>query len=53
MKEILDYQLLNFGNFTFHAHNLLGLAILVIITWIILRLLSRGIRKNKKIDEGA
>ena len=53
MKEILDYQLLNFGNFTLHAHNLLGLVILFIVTWIILRLLSRGIRKNQKIDEGA
>src|SRR5688572_11481458 len=53
MKEILDYQLLNFGKFTLHAHNLLGLAILIIVTWIILRLLSRGISKNQKIDEGA
>lgn len=53
MKEILDYQLINFGKFTFHVHNLLGLAILIIITWIILRLLSRGIHKNQKIDEGA
>ncbi|HQW26404.1 MAG TPA: hypothetical protein PLV75_10605, partial [Saprospiraceae bacterium] len=53
MKEILDYQLINLGKYTLHVHNLLGLAILVIITWIILRLLSRGIRKNQKIDEGA
>lgn len=53
MKEILDYQLINFGKFTFHVHNLLGLGILIIVTWIILRLLSRGIRKNQKIDEGA
>ncbi len=53
MKEILDYQLLHFGNYTLHVHNLLGIAILVISAGIILRLLSRGIRKNQKIDEGA
>jgi len=53
MKEILDYQLLHFGNYTLHVHNLLGIAILVISSGIILRLLSRGIRKNQKIDEGA
>jgi small-conductance mechanosensitive channel len=53
MKDILDYQLLHFGNFTLHVHNLLGIAILVILSSIILRLLSRGIRKNEKIDAGA
>jgi small-conductance mechanosensitive channel len=53
MKEILDYQLFHFGNYTLHVHNLLGIAILIISAGIILRLLSRGIRKNQKIDEGA
>lgn len=53
MKNILDYQLFHIGNYTLHISNLLGLLILMICSGIILRLLSRGIRKNQKIDEGA
>jgi small-conductance mechanosensitive channel len=53
MKEILSYQLFHIGGYTLHVHNLLGLLILIIISGIILRFLNRGIRKNKKIDEGA
>ena len=53
MKNILDYQLFHLGNYTLHVSNLLGLLILIVCTSIILRLLSRGIRKNQKIDEGA
>ena len=53
MKNILDYQLFHVGNYTLHVSNLLGLLVLIICSGIILRLLSRGIRKNQKIDEGA
>jgi small-conductance mechanosensitive channel len=53
MKNFLDYQLLHIGNYTLHVSNLLSVLILIICSGIILRLLSRGIRKNQKIDEGA
>jgi small-conductance mechanosensitive channel len=53
MKEILDYQIFQIGNYSLHVHNLLGIVILVVVTKIILNLFSRGITKNQKIDEGA
>lgn len=53
MREILDYQFFQIGNYTLHVHNLLGLLILIVIAKIILNLVSRGIRRNKKIDAGA
>lgn len=53
MKEILDYELIHFGEYTLHVHNLLGAIIVIIVAKIILYLLSRGIKNNKKIDEGA
>jgi small-conductance mechanosensitive channel len=53
MKSFLEYELVHIGNYTLHVHNLLGIFILAAVSGIILRLLNRGIRKNKKIDEGA
>ena len=53
MKEFLEYELVHIGNYTLHVHNLLAILILAFVSGIILRILNRGIRKNKKIDEGA
>jgi small-conductance mechanosensitive channel len=53
MKELLDYELIHFGGYTLHVHNLLGAVIVIILAKFILHLLSRGINRNKKIDEGA
>lgn len=53
MKNLLDYQLVQIGGYTLHVSNLLGLFIIILCSSIILRILSRGIRKNQKIDEGA
>jgi len=53
MKNALDYQIVQIGGYALHVSNILGLCIIVVCSWIILRVLSRGIRKNKKIDEGA
>ena len=53
MKNFLEYQIFQVGNYTLHVSNLVNVLILIICAGIILRLLSRGIRKNQKIDEGA
>src|SRR6187399_878411 len=53
MKNILDYQLFQIGGYALHVSNIIGLLILIVCSWTILRILSRGIRKNQKIDEGA
>ena len=53
MKEILEFQLIRIGQYSLHISNLIGLLVLIVVTGIVLRLLSRGIRKNQKIDEGA
>lgn len=53
MSEILDYQVLQFGKFSLEVHNLLGIGIIIILSYVAQRLLSRWIRNNKKNDEGA
>ncbi len=53
MSEILDYKLLQFGGYALHVHNILGIIIISLLSFITLRLLSRWIKKNKKTDEGA
>lgn len=53
MKNILDYQIVQVGSYTLHVSNILGLLILIVFSGILLRIVSRGIRKNEKIDEGA
>lgn len=53
MSEILDYQLLQFGKFSLKVHNLLGVIIILILSYVALRMLTRWIRNNKKNDEGA
>ena len=53
MKEILDYQLFRIGEYALHVHNLLAVALLVVIAKVILMVLNRGINRNKKIDQGA
>lgn len=53
MSDILEYQLLQFGKFSLKVHNLLGVCLIIILSYIGLRMLSRWIRNNKKNDEGA
>jgi small-conductance mechanosensitive channel len=53
LKEILDYELLQLGNYTLHVHNLLAVILVVILAKIILALLSKGITRSKSLDTGA
>lgn len=53
MSEILDYQLLQFGGISIKVHNILGVCIIIMLSYVALRMLSRWIKNNKKNDEGA
>lgn len=53
MSKILDYKLLQFGDFALQVHNLLGLLLIGVLAYVALRLLSSWIKNNKKNDEGA
>lgn len=53
MNNILEYQLLKIGEYTLQVHDLLSIILIVVAAKIILSLFTRGITKNKKIDEGA
>ena len=53
MKEILNHRLIQIGDYSLYVHNLLVVVAIVLTANIILMILSRGITRNKRIDEGA
>jgi small-conductance mechanosensitive channel len=53
MNEFLEYEIIHFGKYALHVHNLLGLLLLVITAKFLLSLGSRGIQRHKNIDAGA
>jgi small-conductance mechanosensitive channel len=53
MKGVLDYRLFQIGEYSLYVHNLLVVVAIVLAAKIILMVVSRGITRNRKIDEGA
>lgn len=53
MKEILNHRLIQIGDYSLYVHNILVVMAILLAAKIILMLLSRGITRNKRIDEGA
>jgi len=53
MKEILDYQIFQYGQYSLQAHNLIEVIVVVALAKLILVLLSKAISKTTSIDSGA
>ena len=53
MKDILDYQLFQYGHFSIQVHNLIEVIVVVALAKLILVILSKAISKTSSIDSGA
>jgi len=50
MKEVLDYKILEFGNYTMALYNLFSLIIFIAIVTVLLVILKRIIYRSKSLD---
>ena len=53
MKEILEYQLFHFGNYSLQVHSLIEVIIVIVLARLILFLFTKGISKNTTMESGA
>ena len=53
MKEILEYQIYQFGQYSLQVHNVMEVILVVLVARIILSLFSKGINRTNRIDPGA
>jgi small-conductance mechanosensitive channel len=53
MKEILDYQLYHFGQYSLYVHSIMEVIVVVALAKLILALFTKGLQKNSRIDTGA
>ena len=53
MKEILDYQLYQFGQYSLQVHSIIEVIVVVVLAKFILILFTKGLQKNSRIDTGA
>jgi len=53
MKEILEYQLYQFGQYSLKVHNIIEVLLVVLIARVILFILSKTVQKSKRFDKGA
>ena len=53
MKEILEYQIYQFGQYSLQVHNVVEVILVVLVARIILSLFSKGINRTTRIDPGA
>ena len=50
MKEVLDYKILEFGDYTMALYNLFSLIIFIAIVTVLLVILKRIIYRSKSLD---
>ena len=53
MKEILEYQIYQFGQYSLQVHNVMEIILVVVGAKIILGLFSKGLKRTTRIDPGA
>jgi len=53
MKEILEYQIYQLGEYSLHVHNVVEVAMVVVLARLILYLISKTISKTSRVDSGA
>jgi len=53
MKEILEYQLYQFGQYSLQVHNIIEILLVVLIAKLILFILAKAVQKSKRFDKGA
>jgi small-conductance mechanosensitive channel len=53
MKEILDYQLYQFGQYSLQVHSIIEVIVVVVLAKFFLVLFTKGLQKNSRIDTGA
>jgi small-conductance mechanosensitive channel len=53
MKEILEYQIYQVGQYSLQVHNLVEVVLVVVVAKIILGLSSKALGRTSRIDTGA
>ena len=53
MKEILEYQIYQFGQYSLQVHNIIDVIVVVLLARFILFLTSKAIHKSNRLDTGA